>query len=103
MAETAQQKTLVMDQEDLRRYFGEMLRKEGYISSESMSVFGKLIRLTIEFRDRLKKEKDEILTVEDTRKAVEVYLSILKTGHRPDNLDEKIDKLVDLWLREIGR
>ncbi len=89
-------------EEDIRRYFGELLKQEGEISSEAMEVLGKLIRLTIEFRDDWKKEKNEILTVEDTRGAIEIYFTVIKTGVLPNRLDKKIDRLVRLWLKEIN-
>jgi len=89
-------------EEDIRRYFGELLKTEGEIPPETMIVLGKLIRLTIEFRDRWKADKNEILTVEDTKKATEIYMSILKTGQLPDKLEEKIDRLVRIWLKEIN-
>lgn len=89
-------------EEDIRRYFGELLKAEGSVPPKAMTVLGKLIRLTIEFRDRWKAEKNEILTVEDTKKATKIYMSILKTGQPPDKLEEKIDKLVRIWLKEIN-
>lgn len=102
MCSEAQQKIEAMDQKDLKRLFGKMLKEEGYIPSESMAIFGKLIRLTIEFRDLWKAKKNEILTVEDTRKATSVYVSALKEGRIPENLDEKTAGLVRLWLKEIN-
>ncbi|MCX6828673.1 MAG: hypothetical protein NT002_05260 [candidate division Zixibacteria bacterium] len=91
-----------MNQQDLRKYFGEMLKKEGYISSDSLAVLGKLIRLTLEYRDRLVEEKNEILTVEETRKGLDAYMAVLKENRLPEGLDEKIGKLVKLWLKEIN-
>ncbi len=89
-------------EEDIRRYFAELLRQEGQIPSEALTVLGKLIRLTIEFRDEWKKEKNEILTVEETKAAVEIYLTVIKTGLLPNRMEEKIDRLVRLWLKEIN-
>jgi len=91
-----------MNQQDLRKYFGEMLKKEGYLSSDSLAVLGKLIRLTLEYRDRLVEEKNEILTVEETRKGLDAYMATLKENRLPEGLDEKIGKLVKLWLKEIN-
>jgi hypothetical protein len=91
-----------MDQQDLRRFFGDMLKREGSISSEALEVFGKLIRLTIDFRDQWKSKKGEVLTVEDTRKAIDIYTAVLEKGIMPDDLDEKINRLVRLWLKKIN-
>jgi hypothetical protein len=92
-----------MDSEDLRRYFGELLHQEGFISSESLAVFGHLIRLTLQYRDNLVAEKNEILTVEETRKGLESYMAALKSDHLPESLEPKIAGLVQLWLKEINR
>lgn len=89
-------------EDDIRRYFGELLKQEGEIPGEALEVLGKLIRLTINFRDDWKKEKNEILTVEDTKVAVKIYLTVIKTGLLPNRLNEKIDRLVRLWLKEIN-
>lgn len=100
---TAQQKIDAMDQQDLRRFFGEMLKEQGYVSSESMAIFGKLINLTVGFRDRWKAEKNEIVTVDDTRKALDAYSAALKEERIPDGLERKIEELVRLWLQKINR
>ncbi|UCD95351.1 MAG: hypothetical protein JSU69_04695 [Candidatus Zixiibacteriota bacterium] len=92
-----------MNPNDLERFFGELLKQEKYIPSASMAVLGKLIRLTIAYRDRWKAEKDEILTVEETRKALDAYQAVLKDGKMPEGLDRKTAGLVKLWLKEINR
>ena len=91
-----------MNQQDLRKFFGEILKKEGYISSDSMAVFGELIRLTLEYRDRLVEEKNEILTVEETRKGLDAYVAALRQNRLPEGLTDKIANLVRLWLNEIN-
>jgi hypothetical protein len=89
-------------EDDLRRYFGDLMKQEGEIPSEALAVLGKLIRLTTEFRDLWKAETGESLTVEETRAAIEIYLSVIKTGLLPNRLEPKIDRLVRLWLKEIN-
>jgi len=91
-----------MDQEDLRRFFGEVLKEEGYVSTESFAVFGKLVRLTIEYRDRLLADENVTLTVEDTKKGIALYLEALKSGRLPEEIEPRIAGLVRLWLKEIN-
>ncbi|UCD16545.1 MAG: hypothetical protein JSV44_08750 [Candidatus Zixiibacteriota bacterium] len=98
-----QQKNGRMKQDDLRRFFANMLKDYGYLPSESMRVMGRLIRLTIAYRDQWKANHDEILTVAEARKAVEIYNSVLESESFPEELDEKIAGLVRLWLKEINR
>jgi hypothetical protein len=92
-----------MDQEDLRRFFGEMLKEEEYISSDSFAVFGKLIRLTIDYRDRLLADENITLTVDDTKQGIAIYLEALKSGQLPDDMEPRIAELVRLWLKEINK
>lgn len=91
-----------MNQDELRKFLGIMLHEAGYLDSEAFAVFGRLIRLTIEYRDKWKAEKGEILTVEETKEALNIYEEALKTKTMPDNISAKIDGLVRLWLREIN-
>jgi len=90
-----------MNEDDISRYLAKMLKGHGDYGSEAFAVVGRLIRLTLEYRDRWKAEKGEILTVEDTRWALEIYEHVLKSGHIPDELDDKIAGLVKLWIKNI--
>jgi len=91
-----------MDRDDLDKYFEEILANEGYVSAESLDVLKKLINLTLKFRDKLKAETGEILTVGETRRALDVYLKAIKQGRISKNLDSKIEALVRLWIKEIN-
>jgi len=91
-----------MGQQSLRRFFGELLKEQGYIPSESMATFGRLINLTVAFRDCWKAEKNEIVTVDDTRKALKAYSAALKEERIPDGLERKVEELVKWWLQKIN-
>jgi hypothetical protein len=86
----------------LRKYFGEILQEEGYIPTESFAVLGKLIRLTLDYRDRLAAETGEILTVEETRRGISAYLEAIESEKIPPGLNKKIEGLVLLWLKHIN-
>ncbi|SYZ74396.1 hypothetical protein TRIP_C90024 [Candidatus Zixiibacteriota bacterium] len=91
-----------MEQDEIRHFFGEILKENRYISSESMAVFGKLIRLTLQFRDSYFESHAEILTVEETRRGLDVYQNAVGSGRLPEKLSPKIAGLVKLWLKEIN-
>ncbi len=91
-----------MDQDELRIFFGQTLKEKGYISSESMAVFGKLIRLTLQYRDRYSEKQGQTLTIDDTRRGLDAYLAVLNSGQFPEDLEPKISGLVILWLKEIN-
>jgi hypothetical protein len=91
-----------MESDDLRRFFAELLRDHGYIPTSAMQTMGKLIRLTVEYRDRWKEKHREILTVGETRRAIEIYLRIIEADRYPEEVEPKIDGLIRLWLKEIN-
>jgi len=91
-----------MNDDEIRKYFDELMHKRGPIPTEAMTVLGKLIRLTIEYRDRLIHEKQDTLTVEETKLATEIYTSVLDTGKLLLSIDPKITGLVKLWLKEVN-
>ena len=91
-----------MKQDDLNKYFNEILESEKYISSGAMDVLRQLIRLTLDYRDKMKAETGEILTVGDTRIAVDIYLGVIKTGRMPAEMTDRIGSLVKYWLQEIN-
>ena len=93
---------MLMKQDSIRQFFGEVLRENKYISSDSMAVFGKLIRLTLQFRDKYWEAHGEILTVDETRQGLDIYQRAVNSKKLPQGLNPKIAALVDLWLREIN-
>ena len=92
-----------MEDEDLRRFLAGVLLDDPDPDSEEMAIVGKLIRLTLEYRDNLKSQKNEKLTVEDTRRALDIYEQVIKTGKMPSETDDKITGLVKLWLQKINK
>ncbi len=91
-----------MDHVDLRKFLGEFIKDHGDVSSDEMAVFGKLVRLTMQYRDEWKEKHDETLSVGETREAIDIYIKALQKGAMPADLDPKIDGLVRLWLKEIN-
>ena len=90
------------DETDLNNYLTELIKGKGNLSEKEMEVFKKLVRLTLKFRDKWLKEKNEILTVGETQQAIDIYIAILSGKHPEKIIDVKIDELVRLWLREIN-
>ena len=91
-----------MNRDNLDKYFEDILKNEGYVSTDSLDVLKKLINLTLRYRDKLKAETGEILTVGETRQAIDIYLKAIKQGQISTNLDDKIEFLVKLWFKEIN-
>jgi len=91
-----------MNQDNIKEYFKTVMENNRNISPEAIDILKKLIDHTIKFRDELKADTGEILTVGDTRQAINIYLQAVQTEHLQDNLDPIIDRLVKYWLMEIN-
>ncbi len=90
-----------MNQDDIQQFFKSLTTGENKIPPDQMEILLKLINLTIQFRDDLARDTGETLSVEETRMALNIYLSALQNGHLPGNIEKKIGKLIALWLKEI--
>ncbi len=60
-----------------------------------------LISETIKFRDKLKEETGEILTVGDTRAALDALEAYLKGKPLPDDLTPEQKALVQIWIDRL--
>ena len=92
-----------MNEDKLKEIFGEFLSDGQYIPADALNLLGRLIRLTIEFRDRLKADTGEIVTVDDTIQALDAYKTACKTKNIPDGLNDKSQGLVSFWLENIDK
>lgn len=79
-----------------------VLEQNKNTSVETIDILTKLIDYTIKFRDELKAKTGEILTVGETRQAVDIYLEAVQTERLRENLVPRIDLLVKYWLTKIN-
>ncbi len=91
-----------MMQDNIKEYFKTVLENNQNISPEVIDILKKLIDYTIKYRDELKADTGEILTVGDTKQAINIYLEAVQTERLQGNPDPKIDRLVKYWLTEIN-
>jgi hypothetical protein len=92
-----------MSDDKLKRYLATLMPKDSEILDKDVAVVKQLVELTLQYRDELKTERNETLTVGETRVAIEIYWLALQKGHMPTRLEPKIEALVRLWLKEINR
>ena len=90
------------DQINLKNYFDALLEKNKNIDNEALAVLRKLIDLTLSFRDKLKAETGQVITVGETRQAIDIYMEAMQTEILPGDLPPRIDSLVKYWLIEIN-
>lgn len=60
-----------------------------------------LITETVKFRDKLKEETGTILTVEDTRTALDALQNYLVAGKLPKNLSSEQKILAQIWIDRL--
>ena len=60
-----------------------------------------LISETVKFRDKLKDETGDILTVADTRAALDALESYLNGQSLPDNLTSEQKALAQIWIDRL--
>ncbi|MBU0982598.1 MAG: hypothetical protein KKA42_01925 [candidate division Zixibacteria bacterium] len=68
---------------------------------------GKVARIlseeTEKYRDKLKADDGRILTVGDTRRALQVFEDLVKGKDMPDDLTDDQRGLLDLWLDRLSK
>ena len=62
-----------MKNANLKKYLTELLIEEADLCAEDKAVLDKLISLTLQFRDQWLDEKNETLTVGETKEAIGIY------------------------------
>jgi len=87
-----------MTEDNLKEYLESHFGRVGRVPDEVRNIVRRLIDLTLQYRDRLKAETGEILTVEETKIAIDIFLSGLKTGRIPSRLEGKTAELIKLWM-----
>lgn len=60
-----------------------------------------LISETVRFRDKLMEETEQILTVEDTRVALDTLEGCLKGKEIPDHLTDEQKLLTQIWIDRL--
>jgi len=60
-----------------------------------------LITETVKFRDKLKEETGTILTVEDTRKALDALQMYMVSGKIPESITPEQKALAQIWIDRI--
>lgn len=76
---------------------GALFEKEG----DPAILMNMLMRETIRFRDKLKQETGVILTVGDTRVALEGLDEHMRTNELPDSLTSEQRSLVQIWIDKL--
>lgn len=80
-----------------------MVEKIGPVDDGTHAMFRLLVETALAYRDRLREEKGDGLTVGETQAALDGFMDVLQTHRVPDALTGHTRELVVLWLEEIKR
>jgi hypothetical protein len=87
--------------EQLRLLIDSMCVQLGRGGQETVQVVNTLIKETVKFRDKLKQETGEILTVGDTRVALEALTEHLKGRKLTNGLTPEQKALTQIWIDRL--
>ena len=87
--------------EQLRLLIDSMCVQLGRTGQEAVQVVNTLIKETVKFRDKLKQENGEILTVGDTRIALEALTEHFRGGRATNGLTPEQKALTQIWIDRL--
>jgi hypothetical protein len=94
-------KTPNLSDEQLRLLIDSMSNQFGDMGDRAAQVVNTLIRETVKFRDKLKEDTGDILTVGDTRVALEALTCHLQGDAPSADLTPEQKALTQIWLDRI--
>ena len=90
-----------LSEEKLRLLIDSMSSELGNGDQTSSQVTNMLVRETVKFRNKLKEETGEILTVGDTRTALDALGSHLEGREFPQELTPEQKALTQIWIDRL--
>lgn len=90
-----------MTEEELKILFGKLTDQYGIIPENSKRILVILVDTAIKYRDRLVKKGEPALTVEETKKALDVLMQAMQNNRTSETIPPRIKQLVTLWLDEV--
>jgi len=91
-----------MQESDIHRLFMQVVKDDENMSEEVRQVFLTLTSATLRYRDRLKRNSNIILTVDDVRVTLDLLMEALPTGRLPDTENAIHLGLFKIWMDELN-
>ena len=89
------------DDEDIRRLFEKVSEHFASADEGTRGMFQMLVATALTYRDTLAQTTGHILTVAETRAALDAFMQTLKDQRIPPDLEKRVHDLVILWLEEL--
>ncbi len=89
-----------MNNQEIEKLFSQ-LEDPSSVSHETKEVFATLAKTTLDYRDKVNKETGMIITVEDTRAALDLFLEFIQTGRAPSSKNQITLDLLKIWVKKF--
>ncbi len=90
-----------MDKETLNKIMESLSKGDFNKSDDPRGTLSILINETVAYRDKLKEEYGKVLTVVDTRIALDALQAYLVSGNLTVELTPEQNELVKIWLNKL--
>ncbi|MCD6346664.1 MAG: hypothetical protein DRP47_11415 [Candidatus Zixiibacteriota bacterium] len=90
----------INNNDDIIKLFQSQVQGQNH--DDPREVVSILLTETVRFRDKLKKETGEILTVADTRVALNILKHYLDTGSLPKDIRPRQKSLANVWIDRLS-
>ena len=91
-----------LDGKDIRDLFDRVAEHFDGADEGIKKMFAMLVSTTLTYRDRLMHSTGHLLTVGETKEALDAFMYVLKTHEIPSNLNKRVHTLIVLWLKELN-
>ena len=89
------------NRKDIEEVFTKIQDYFGNKNDKSYQMFHMLVSVTLKYRDDLESSGQGVITVEETRNALTIFMEVIKTKTFPKDLDGKEKHLVMRWLEAL--
>jgi hypothetical protein len=89
--------------DDIEQLFKRIERHFENKEEGARHMLGMLVRVALSYRDKLVVANEPALTVGETQQALDAFMVVVKTHQFPEISDQRIKRLVLLWLEELQK
>lgn len=89
------------DEADIKALFDKVSDHFAEADEGTRGMFKMLVATALTYRDTLAQTTGHVLTVAETRDALDAFMQTLKDHRIPPDLDKRVHTLVILWLEEL--
>ena len=90
-----------LDEKDIEALFDRVSKHFEGADEKARGMFGMLVDTALKYRNILLHSSGHVLTVGETRQALDAFMEVLQAHEIPQGLDKRVHDLVIMWFEEI--